>query len=212
MKTSESIIKIAPALLRAQKGISFASKDATNPHFKSRYADLPAVIDAVKSALNDNGIVFLQSATDSEAGILRMTTRLIHESGEWIEDTATMPISKLDPQGFGSAMTYARRYCLAAITGLYQDDDDGNAASGIKQSSKSVAKDTLGNLNEEVQQYVKDEAQKVLAHLPDEDAMFDAYQATKSKLDADEQVAFWGFFDSKSRSALKKIGEQRKGK
>lgn len=129
MKTSESITKIAPALLRAQKAISFASKDAVNPHLKSKYADLPSVIDAVKVALNDSGIMFSQTATDSEPATLRLTTRLIHESGEWIEDTATMPITKTDPQGFGSAMTYARRYCLAAITGLYQDDDDGQKAS-----------------------------------------------------------------------------------
>ena len=125
MKTSDTITKIAPALLSAQKAITFAAKDAINPHLKSKYADLPSVIDAVKGALNDNGIMFSQTATESEPTTLRLTTRLIHESGEWIEDTATMPIAKTDPQGYGSAMTYCRRYTLAAITGLYQDDDDG---------------------------------------------------------------------------------------
>ena len=149
MRTSETITKIAPALLKAQKAITFAAKDAKNPHFKSTYADLPAVIDAVKSALNDNGIMFMQTATDSEPTTLRMTTRLIHESGEWVEDTATMPIAKTDPQGYGSAITYARRYCLAAITGLYQDDDDGNktkpapakpeAPAALVESAKEAA-------------------------------------------------------------------------
>lgn len=133
MKTSDSIIKIAPALLAAQKVITFAAKDAKNEFFKkdgkaTKYADLVSVIDAVKPALNEAGIVFIQTASPSEHGYLAMTTRLLHESGEWIEDTATLPLPKADPQGYGSASTYARRYGLAAICGLYQDDDDGNAA------------------------------------------------------------------------------------
>lgn len=140
MKTSETIAKIAVALLEAQKGITFASKDATNPHFKNRYADLPAVVDAVKPALNDAGIAFIQSAGPSDDSKLHLTTRLIHTSGEWIEDTLVMPLPKQDPQGYGSAMTYARRYALAAITGLYQDDDDGNAGSGVVQKAAPAHK------------------------------------------------------------------------
>jgi hypothetical protein len=128
MRTSESISKISAALLAAQKSITFASKDATNPHFKNKYADLPAVIEAIKGPLNDAGIAFMQTPSESGSGTLTLTTRLMHESGEWIEDTATIPLPKNDPQGYGSAMTYGRRYALAAITGLYQDDDDGNAA------------------------------------------------------------------------------------
>lgn len=131
MRTSDSIIKIAPALLAAQKKITFALRDAKNPHFKNSYASLSSVIDAIKGALNENGIVFIQTASPSEKGCLALSTRLLHESGEWIEDTATVPLPKSDPQGYGSAATYARRYCLAAIMGLYQDDDDGNAGSGI---------------------------------------------------------------------------------
>ena len=127
MKTSDSIKAIAPALLAAQKDITFASKDATNPHFKSKYADLPAVIDAVKPALNNQGIVFLQSCSPSDDNKLHLTTRLIHSSGEWIEDTAVCPLPKQDPQGYGSAITYLRRYSLAALAGLYQSDDDGEA-------------------------------------------------------------------------------------
>lgn len=129
MRTSESMSAIAPALLKAQQAIRFAAKDSKNPHFKNEYASLPSVIDAVKVALNDNGIVFIQSTSPSEAGFLSLTTRLMHESGEWIEDTASVPLPKNDPQGYGSAVTYARRYSLSAMLGLYQDDDDGNAAS-----------------------------------------------------------------------------------
>lgn len=138
MKTSESLTKIAPALLEAQKSITFAAKDATNPHFRNKYADLPAVVDAIKPALNDAGISFLQAATPSDDDKLHLTTRLIHSSGEWIEDTLVIPLPKQDPQGYGSAMTYARRYALAAMTGLYQDDDDGNAGSGHAPTQKKV--------------------------------------------------------------------------
>jgi hypothetical protein len=128
MRTSQTLSAIAPALLKAQKQITFAAKDATNPHFKSKYADLESVIDAVKKPLNENGIIFIQSFSPSDTGKLNLTTRLIHESGEWIEDELTMPLQKNDAQGYGSAATYSRRYALAAITGLYQADDDGTEA------------------------------------------------------------------------------------
>ena len=128
MKTSLEISKLAPALLKAQQAITFASKDAANLHFKNTYANLESVIDAVKPALNANGIVFIQSFSPSESGKLNLTTRLMHESGEWLEDELTMPLQKNDAQGYGSAATYSRRYALAAITGLYQADDDGTEA------------------------------------------------------------------------------------
>ena len=148
MKTSESIKSIAPALLQAQMQITFAAKDATNPHFKSKYADLPAVIDAVKGPLNEHGIVFLQSCSPSDDNKLHLTTRLIHSSGEWIEDTAVCPLPKQDPQGYGSAVTYLRRYSLAALAGLYQADDDGEstrmtANDYIKMVSVSKSLDEL---------------------------------------------------------------------
>jgi hypothetical protein len=130
MRTSESIKHIAPALLAAQRQITFAAKDSINPHFKNKYAGLPQVIDAIKGPLNDNGITFIQTPSIPAIDDVRLVlvTRLLHESGEWIEDTAICPMPKQDPQGLGSAMTYLRRYSLAAICGLYQDDDDGEAA------------------------------------------------------------------------------------
>jgi hypothetical protein len=129
MKTSESILNIAPALLKAQEAITFAEKSAENPYFNSKYADLPTVINAVKPHLNANGIIFLQMPTTGETGSVFLTTRLLHISGEWIESTASCPLLKSDPQAFGSAITYVRRYALAAAVGLYQDDDDANTAT-----------------------------------------------------------------------------------
>jgi hypothetical protein len=142
MKTSEQIEKIAQAFLTAQKSIKFAVKDVQNPHLKNRYADLPSVIDAVKTALNDAGISIIQTAGDLIDGKMILTTVLMHESGQWFRSDTTMPLTKQDAQGYGSAVTYARRYALSAITGLYQDDDDGNYASGtgVKQQKQAQQK------------------------------------------------------------------------
>ena len=148
MKTSESIKHIAPALVAAQIEMTFAAKDSTNPHFKNTYAGLPAVIDAVKFALNNNSICFLQTATESEDGKLHLVTRLLHSSGEWIEDTAVCPMPKQDPQGLGSAMTYLRRYSLASICGLYQEDDDGEAAKATKAKPKIDPTDIVKQIEE----------------------------------------------------------------
>lgn len=137
MKTSETTNKFWPAFLSAQKLITFAVKDSKNPHFNSRYADLGSVIDSVKPALNENGIAIIQSIGTFTSGVMEFTTRLVHECGEWIEETMQIPLTKSDAQGVGSATTYARRYQLASLTGLYQDDDDGNAASGNKSAPRS---------------------------------------------------------------------------
>lgn len=151
MKTSETLIKFAPAFLKAQTEITFAAKDATNPHFKSKYADLESVIDAIKKPLNNNKIMFMQTFSTSESGKLNLTTRLLHESGEWVEDELTMPLQKNDAQGYGSAATYSRRYALAAITGLYQADDDGNDASKpLPTLSDSKIEDLFIAINESV--------------------------------------------------------------
>lgn len=142
MKQSENIASLAKALVIAQSNIqSGVLKNQKNDVFDSGYADLGAVINACKSALNDAGIFVIQSPTaTTNNGYVHLTTRLIHESGEWIEDTATAPMVHLDPQGFGSAISYLRRYALASMVGLYQaDDDDGASASreGVRVGRKS---------------------------------------------------------------------------
>ena len=138
MKTSEKIDLIAPALLAAQKEINNASKDAKNPHFLSSYASLGSVIEAIKEPCNKHGIVILQTLAEGETG-LHLSTRAIHSSGQWIEDTAFSPLPKADPQGVGSATTYLRRYSLAALMCITQEDDDGNAASaGVTRSAPKI--------------------------------------------------------------------------
>lgn len=123
-------VKIAKALLAAQKNITAAEKDGSNPHFSSTFATVGSVIDAVKGPLNAEGISFLQLPAPTGGETLGITTMLIHESGEFIAGTAVVPLQKTDPQGYGSAMTYARRYSLASVVGLKTVDDDGEAAVG----------------------------------------------------------------------------------
>jgi hypothetical protein len=126
---SESIAALAAALSKAQGAIKGASKDTANPFFKSKYADLASVWDACRDALSANGLSVIQTTDDGAEGVTVITT-LAHSSGEWVRGKLTMKPAKNDPQGVGSAITYARRYALAAMVGVAPEDDDGNAASG----------------------------------------------------------------------------------
>ena len=121
--------QIASALVKAQREFGPALKTSRNPHFKSKYADLAAVVEAVIDGLNNNGIALIQQTHECESGVI-VETLLIHESGEQISGGRLhVPASKQDAQGYGSALTYARRYSLMATTGIAPEDDDGNAAS-----------------------------------------------------------------------------------
>jgi len=121
--------QIASALVKAQKAFGPALKTATNPHFRSKYANLSACIEAVIDALNDNGIALLQQNHQCDNGVV-VETVFLHESGESLHcGQLHVPASKHDAQGYGSALTYARRYSLMAACGIAPEDDDGNAAS-----------------------------------------------------------------------------------
>ena len=120
---------IASALVKAQKAFGPALKTSTNPHFRSKYADLSACVEAVIDALNNNGIFLLQKNYDCADGIMCETV-FVHESGEMLEcGIVHFPAVKKDPQGYASALTYARRYSLMAACGIAPEDDDGNKAS-----------------------------------------------------------------------------------
>jgi hypothetical protein len=117
--------EIHKALSKAQSKMRGAVKDSTNPHFRSRYADLESVIDALKSPFAECGLSYFQSVSEDGQ---RLITTIAHESGETISGSVPLIIGKQDMQGVGSAITYARRYGLAALAGVSQTDDDGNAA------------------------------------------------------------------------------------
>lgn len=134
MIKSESLAKLAPALVKAQKKMGAALKDSKNPFFKSKYADLNAIIDASIPALNDEGIAVLQSPGieyTTTGSVSVINTVLLHESGEFISGQSKVVAAKQnDPQAEGSATTYARRYGLQAMVTLKAEDDDGEAGMG----------------------------------------------------------------------------------
>lgn len=136
---------LAKALFQAQQEIDSVEKGTDNPYFKSKYADLNTVIDVIKPALNKAGVLFVQAPVPPKfEGNLALETTLIHvASGETYSAIAEVPLAKSDPQGFGGAVTYTRRYALVALLGLKQEDDDGNAASNLPakpQQSSTPAK------------------------------------------------------------------------
>ena len=145
MNQSDSIAKLATALSIVQGKLSHAKKDSANPFFKSKYADLESVWDACRSLLAENGLCVMQFPGEFLEGCMSLDTILAHSSGEYIKQTMEVPVTKLDPQGVGSALTYMRRYALAAVVGVVQADDDANAAVVSKASSamKTIAKDIL---------------------------------------------------------------------
>jgi hypothetical protein len=126
---------IATALVKAQKEFGPALKTATNPHFRSKYANLSNCVEAVIDALNNNGIFLLQKNYDHQNGIM-VETVFVHESGEMLEcGCLFFPAQKNDPQGFMSALTYGRRASLMAACGIAPEDDDGEAAVRPKKTT-----------------------------------------------------------------------------
>ena len=128
MNKSESIAALAKALAAAQADMSNANKNAVNPHFKNRYADLAELVNVTRPVLASHSLAVTQWVGFVE-GNATVETVLMHESGEWMSSTAATPVNKKDPQGIGSAVTYLRRYSLAAVCNVAQEDDDGNAAA-----------------------------------------------------------------------------------
>lgn len=141
MNQSESIAALAAALSKAQSAITGALKDSANPFFKSKYADLASCWDACRSQLAANNLAVIQTTEVTEAGTVLVTT-LAHSSGEWMRGYLPVLTKDAGPQGQGSGLTYARRYALAAMVGLAQIDDDGEAAQarGKKEPTPDIAK------------------------------------------------------------------------
>ena len=137
MQQSESIANLAKALSIVQGKLTYAVKDSANPFFKSKYADLESVWDACRSLLAENGLAVMQFPGEFVDGTMSLNTILTHSSGEYMSYLMSVPVTKPDAQGAGSALTYMRRYALAAVVGVVQADDDGNAASSPKPVVKA---------------------------------------------------------------------------
>ena len=139
MKTSDQLGKLSKALVTALGAVTGVTKDSKNPHFKNDYASLEAVTEMARPILAANGLCVVQSPGALDGGRIPVTTRIIHESGEWIEGEIVIPLSKADAQGAGSAVTYARRYALMAMLGVAPVDDDGEAAVERVPTNKAPA-------------------------------------------------------------------------
>ena len=144
MKTSELINEIAPALVLAQSQMGGAKKDSKNPFFKSNYSDLTSVMQAVSVPFSENDLCFIQGAEYVE-GRIAVATRIIHKSGQWIESTIELPAIKNDPQAYGSAVTYAKRYGLQAMAGVPSIDDDAQYASAVEVKHAHAAEKSAGD-------------------------------------------------------------------
>ena len=212
MKEREYLdMKAAAAFVRAQAGFGAALKTSTNPHFRSRYADLSACVEAVIDSLHKNGFALMQKTHECESGVA-VETILMHESGEQISGgILRVPASKQDPQGYGSALTYARRYSLMAVCGIAPEDDDGNAASKPKPAEKKMqipanvgGQDYFDKCDEQERALILDFAMEIEGAETDQ-ATFDAYTKAKQTLDTDQMAALSSKVSSGKRSAIKKM-------
>ena len=136
MNTSDDIKDLALSLAAAQASMGPALKGAKNPHFRSSYADLSSVVEAIREPFTSNGLAWVQAPSVAlDSGLVTVTTRIIHSSGQWVEAAVSAMPGRggkpdLSPQAVGSAVTYLRRYGLQALAGVPSADDDGEAAQG----------------------------------------------------------------------------------
>lgn len=212
MNHSPEIKQIAAALVKAQADIKGAVKDSTNPHFRSKYADLGSIIDAVKAPLLRQGIAFLQGVHDAVDGVA-VETMLIHSSGEWISSTLRIPAVKQDAQGYGSATTYGRRYGLQSMCGVPAEDDDGHAATASTSRITPIA-GSLAALDPKDQEEAKEIAADIVEQWTkgNEVAAYELfYEADYSN---EMKLGIWECMtaNSKVRNGIKKIADENRKK
>jgi hypothetical protein len=196
---------IASALVKAQRGFAPALKTSTNPHFRSKYVDLAGCVEAVVDSLNAAGIALIQRTSEDSTGVT-VETVFVHESGEMLEcGKLHVPAAKQDPQGYGSALTYARRYSLMAACGIAPEDDDGNAASRVKVSATKTDLVPTNRLS-----MLADVAAAIGERMGVND-LIGAFEEYQGITDIEEKTALWAMLDSKTRSSIKKHAETLKG-
>lgn len=179
--------QIASALVKAQKQFSPALKTSSNPHFKSRYADLSACVEAVIDGLSANGIFLSQPQHECADGVI-VETIFLHESGEMFSaGKLHVPAAKQDPQGYGSALTYARRYSLMAACGIAPEDDDGNAAQRNQPDVQAILRGIAGAATVEILKANFEKAMQMLDK-PHHPAVIKAKDARKAELTKKEEA------------------------
>jgi hypothetical protein len=213
MNHSEQINELAAALSKAQGEITGAIRDSTNPHFRSKYADLSSVWEGIRRPFSANGLSVVQGLSSSEAGV-NCETMLLHASGQWISSSLTIPADKINAHGFGSAATYARRFGLQAIAGIAPIDDDGNAAVESVPAISPV-RDSLGDWpaqHPEEMESLKELAADLVDAVEKGESKIAYLRMVEQKLDSDQKTALWSLLapNSKTRAALKKEAEAAK--
>ncbi len=212
MKHSEQINELATALAKAQGAIKGASKDRDNTFFKSKYATLASHVEAIREAFSTNGLSYAQFVItqDNAVGI---ETMLMHASGQWLlGDPFFVPVTKADAQGFGSAMTYCRRYSLSAAAGTAPDDatdDDGNAATTAAPKPKErpntatqVAVDAFDEMSDEHKDYLSTHAREIQRLFELKKDMLTYVE--KQRFDTQDSLALWSLLPSALRSEYKR--------
>lgn len=165
IEMSESINELATALSKAQARIQGAIKSNDNPEFGTRYADLAAVWSACRGALTKNGLSVVQFPGAVSGNFMSLTTMLMHSSGQWIRQALSIPLSRLEAQEYGAATTYARRYALAAVVGVYPQEEDSTASCGLVRRNGSYAPLSTGPIDEDQLATLSALAQEVQADL-----------------------------------------------
>ena len=215
MNASQTLKELATAMAKAQGEIKGALKDSANPFFKTKYADLASVVEAIRGPLSSNGLSYVQAVHDSESAA-KVETIILHSSGEWLSCGAvSVPVSKADAQGFGSAMTYARRYSLSAAFGVAPEDDDGNAAASAPPKASKAIKPTdgaLASLSPDERTWIHDLSNEVRSLVMKNDIKGACDHIDEQKLNADQKVALWDKLSdlSAGRNLMKKEWETRK--
>ena len=209
MRMSESIKELATALAKAQAEIENPIFDAMNPHYKSKYASLSAVAEAVLPKLNKHGLSLTQLPIyqPQDRAVAGCISLLLHSSGEFIESECLMPLEKHNAHGAGSCITYARRYSMMAIAGVVGDEDDDANASIMKVTPNAGAGD---GLSKEAKAKVEGIASSIIdcfeANVPEK--AFEVY--SESGLDSEQKMFLWTFLDAPMRASIKKQGEAKR--
>lgn len=195
MRTTENISQLATALALAQGQIQTASKDIDNAFYKSKYADIHSVWEACREPLTKNGLSVVQVPSIVE-GRVRITTRLMHKSGEWIEENLDLKPKEDTPQAIGSCITYGKRYMLLGIAGVTagEEDDDGNKAS----FTTSKVQQKISN------EYSKNDAETKLrgfSHENKEQVARLEELLTEAKISKDSWLTFFNLFEGKDFEA-----------
>lgn len=217
MNTEHATPELFTAMALAQGEIENADKNAANPHFKSKYADLAEVLNTIRPTFAKHGLSLTQS-TEFDGAKVSVVTLLAHKSGGYLTATASCVPAKTDAQGVGSATTYLRRYSAAAVAGIAQEDDDGQAAA---HNRKPAAVETLKvkptdgaweAQNPESQAFLLKLAGEVVALFNSEGGEAAADHLQAQGLDTDEKAAVWTRLESPVRTAITKAlkGKQEK--